>query len=141
MDKPINVTYGLAGIDPPPRKYHLRYIPPSTDFLNRLSRFLLRRLFLEELFTTMDWTDESIDEQMAYFFLTIQDSEKVGELIFDYMNEASKGTQRDITETQAFFLKVTKIMSEIDKEYSLLGIGFLNKDLSNLNPKLVLNAK
>jgi len=29
----------------------------------------------------------------------------------------------------------------IDKKQTLLGIGFLNKDLSNINPKLVLNAK
>jgi len=28
-----------------------------------------------------------------------------------------------------------------DKKQTLLGIGFLNKDLSNINPKLVLNAK
>ncbi len=29
----------------------------------------------------------------------------------------------------------------IDKKQTLLGIGFLNKDQSNINPKLVLNAK
>ncbi len=29
----------------------------------------------------------------------------------------------------------------IDKKQTLLGIGFLNKDKSNINPKLVLNAK
>ena len=29
----------------------------------------------------------------------------------------------------------------IDKKQTLLGIGFLNKDLSNINPKLVLNAR
>jgi len=34
-----------------------------------------------------------------------------------------------------------KPIKVIDKEQSLLGIGFFNKDHSNLNPKLVLNAK
>jgi len=34
-----------------------------------------------------------------------------------------------------------KPIKVIDKEQTLLGIGFLNKELSNLNPKLVLNAK
>ena len=29
----------------------------------------------------------------------------------------------------------------VDNQQTLLGIGFLNKDLSNINPKLVLNAK
>ena len=29
----------------------------------------------------------------------------------------------------------------VDKKQTLLGIGFLNKELSNINPKLVLNAK
>ncbi len=35
----------------------------------------------------------------------------------------------------------TKPIKVIDKKQTLLGIGFLNKDLSNINPKLVLNAK
>ena len=34
-----------------------------------------------------------------------------------------------------------KPIKVIDKQKTLLGIGFLNKDLSNINPKLVLNAK
>ncbi len=34
-----------------------------------------------------------------------------------------------------------KPIKVIDKKQTLLGIGFLNKDLSNINPKLVLNAK
>jgi len=34
-----------------------------------------------------------------------------------------------------------KPIKVIDKQQTLLGIGFLNKDQSNINPKLVLNAK
>jgi len=34
-----------------------------------------------------------------------------------------------------------KPIKVIDKKQTLLGIGFLNEDLSNINPKLVLNAK
>ena len=34
-----------------------------------------------------------------------------------------------------------KPLKVIDKRQTLLGIGFLNRDLSNINPKLVLNAK
>ena len=34
-----------------------------------------------------------------------------------------------------------KPIKVIDKKLTLLGIGFLNKDQSNINPKLVLNAK
>jgi len=34
-----------------------------------------------------------------------------------------------------------KPIKVIDKQQKLLGIGFLNKDQSNINPKLVLNAK
>jgi len=34
-----------------------------------------------------------------------------------------------------------KPIKVIDKKQILLGIGFLNKDQSNINPKLVLNAK
>ncbi len=34
-----------------------------------------------------------------------------------------------------------KPIKVIDKKQKLLGIGFLNKDQSNINPKLVLNAK
>jgi len=34
-----------------------------------------------------------------------------------------------------------KPIKVIDKKQTLLGIGFFNKDLSNINPKLVLNAK
>ena len=67
----------------------------------------------------MDWTDESIEQQMAYYFISMDDSEKVGEYIFECMNEASKGNPRDISEAQAFFLKVTKLMSDIAPEYSL----------------------
>ena len=33
-----------------------------------------------------------------------------------------------------------KPIKVIDKKQTLLGIGFLNKELSNINPKLVLNA-
>jgi len=35
----------------------------------------------------------------------------------------------------------TKPLKVIDKEQTLLGIGFLDKDQSKINPKLVLNAK
>ena len=34
-----------------------------------------------------------------------------------------------------------KPIKVIDKKQTLLGIGFLNKDQSNINPKLVLNAQ
>ena len=34
-----------------------------------------------------------------------------------------------------------KPIKVIDKRKTLLGIGFLNKEQTNLNPKLVLNAK
>ena len=34
-----------------------------------------------------------------------------------------------------------KPIKVIDKKQTLFGIGFLNKDLTNINPKLVLNAK
>ncbi len=34
-----------------------------------------------------------------------------------------------------------KPLKVIDKKNNLLGIGFLNKELTNINPKLVLNAK
>ena len=34
-----------------------------------------------------------------------------------------------------------KPLKVIDKKKNLLGIGFLNKELTNINPKLVLNAK
>ena len=34
-----------------------------------------------------------------------------------------------------------KPIKVIDQKQTLLGIGFLNKDQSNINPKLVLNAK
>ena len=34
-----------------------------------------------------------------------------------------------------------KPIKVIDKKQTLLGIGFLNKEQSNINPKLVLNAK
>ncbi|MBO8244351.1 tRNA pseudouridine(55) synthase TruB [Prochlorococcus marinus XMU1411] len=39
------------------------------------------------------------------------------------------------------FFDYEKPIKVIDKKQTLLGIGFLNKDQSNLNPKLVLNAK
>jgi len=42
-------------------------------------------------------------------------------------------------ESEPFDFK--KPIKVIDKKQTLLGIGFLNKDLSNINPKLVLNAK
>ncbi len=42
-------------------------------------------------------------------------------------------------ESQSFDYK--KPIKVIDKKQTLLGIGFLNKDQSNINPKLVLNAK
>ena len=34
-----------------------------------------------------------------------------------------------------------KPIKVIDEKETLFGIGFLNEDLSNINPKLVLNAK
>ena len=67
----------------------------------------------------MDWTSESIEEQTAYLFLTMNDPEAVGMMIFEQMNEASKGSQRDITSAQSHFMKVTKALSKIDPEYSL----------------------
>ncbi len=42
-------------------------------------------------------------------------------------------------ESKSFDYK--KPIKVIDKKQTLLGIGFLNKDKSNINPKLVLNAK
>jgi len=42
-------------------------------------------------------------------------------------------------ESKSFDYK--KPIKLIDKKNTLLGIGFLNKDQSNINPKLVLNAK
>jgi len=42
-------------------------------------------------------------------------------------------------ESKSFDFK--KPIKVIDKKQSLLGIGFLNKDQSNINPKLVLNSK
>ena len=42
-------------------------------------------------------------------------------------------------ESKSFDYK--KPIKVIDKKRTLLGIGFLNKDQSNINPKLVLNAK
>ena len=39
------------------------------------------------------------------------------------------------------FFDYKKPIKVIDKKQTLLGIGFLNKDQSNINPKLVLNAK
>ena len=42
-------------------------------------------------------------------------------------------------ESKSFDYK--KPIKVIDNKKMLLGIGFLNKELSNINPKLVLNAK
>jgi len=42
-------------------------------------------------------------------------------------------------ESKVFDFK--KPIKVIDEKQTLLGIGFLNKELSNINPKLVLNAK
>ena len=42
-------------------------------------------------------------------------------------------------ESKSFDFK--KPIKVIDKKHTLLGIGYLNKDQSNINPKLVLNAK
>jgi len=42
-------------------------------------------------------------------------------------------------ESKSFDYK--KPIKVIDNKQTLLGIGFLNKDQSNINPKLVLNAK
>jgi tRNA pseudouridine55 synthase len=44
-----------------------------------------------------------------------------------------------LIESKSFDCK--KPIKIIDNEQTLLGIGFLNKDQSNINPKLVLNAK
>ena len=44
-----------------------------------------------------------------------------------------------LTENNTFDYK--KPIKVIDKRKTLLGIGFLNKDQTNINPKLVLNAK
>jgi len=45
----------------------------------------------------------------------------------------------DFQKNKSFDYK--KPIKVIDKKQTLLGIGFLNKDKSNINPKLVLNAK
>jgi len=45
----------------------------------------------------------------------------------------------DFMESKSF--DYTKPIKVIDKKETLLGIGFLNKDQTNINPKLVLNAK
>jgi len=45
----------------------------------------------------------------------------------------------DFKESKSFDCK--KPIKILDKKQTLLGIGFLNNDLSNINPKLVLNAK
>ena len=42
-------------------------------------------------------------------------------------------------ESKSFDYK--KPIKIIDKKQTLLGIGFLNRDQFNINPKLVLNAK
>ena len=44
-----------------------------------------------------------------------------------------------LSETEDFDYK--KPIKVLDKKKSLLGIGFLNKELTKINPKLVLNAK
>ena len=44
-----------------------------------------------------------------------------------------------LQESKSFDYK--KPIKVIDKRKKLLGIGFLNEDKTNINPKLVLNAK
>ena len=56
--------------------------------------------------------------------------------------QTGRAIQVDINyfqESKSFDYK--KPIKVIDKKQTLLGIGFLNKDQSNLNPKLVLNAR
>ena len=56
--------------------------------------------------------------------------------------QTGRAIQVDINyfkESKSFDYK--KPIKVIDKEQSLLGIGFLNEEQSNINPKLVLNAK
>ena len=56
--------------------------------------------------------------------------------------QTGRAIQVDINyfkESKSFDYK--KPIKVIDKKQTLLGIGFLNKDQSNINPKLVLNAK
>ena len=55
-------------------------------------------------------------------------------------------TGREIKIDINYFIKSNtydykKPIKVIDKKKILLGIGFLNKEKTNLNPKLVLNAK
>ena len=52
---------------------------------------------------------------------------------------AIKVDKNNFKESKSFVYK--KPIKVIDKKQMLLGIGFLNKDQTNINPKLVLNAK
>ena len=61
------------------------------------------------------------------------------ELNFWQTGRAIKVNINYFKESKSFDYK--KPLKVIDKKQTLLGIGFLNRDQSNINPKLVLNAK
>ena len=64
---------------------------------------------------------------------------KEEEINFWHTGRAIKVDINFLNENKTF--DYTKPMKVVDKRKTLLGIGFLNKELTNLNPKLVLNAK
>jgi len=61
------------------------------------------------------------------------------EINFWQTGRAIKVDINSFQERKSFDYK--KPIKVIDKEESLFGIGFLNKDQTFINPKLVLNAK
>ena len=64
---------------------------------------------------------------------------KEEEINFWQTGRAIKVVINFLNENETFDYK--KPIKVVDKRKKLLGIGFLNKELTNLNPKLVLNAK
>ena len=64
---------------------------------------------------------------------------KEEEINFWQTGRAIKVDINFLNESKTFDYK--KPIKVIDKRKKLLGIGFLNKEQTNLNPKLVLNAK
>ena len=64
---------------------------------------------------------------------------KEEEINFWQTGRAIKVDDNNLNESKAFDYK--KPIKVIDKEKSLLGIGFFNEEQTKINPKLVLNAK
>jgi len=64
---------------------------------------------------------------------------KEEEINFWQTGRAIKVDINYLNESKTFDYK--KPIKVIDKRKTLLGIGFLNKEQTNINPKLVLNAK